>query len=362
MIGAPGISIRVDGVWTQSFAAHGNLALSWSWPGGCKEASWQMTTPRLGSRLPTLVRGASVEVLWGGWPIWRGTLQEPVWNGREVSLTAAGLVREGERYMAFLDSTLATTDVASTAVDYAITRGLSWTRHSSVPTTALATGSTDPVNSVSALLTAHGEKAGQKWGVDAFRSVFFAADPITPELHITAGSGDLGIADDNYASHVILNHVTTSSTYRRAIYPPLSPVTAYEAKYGHSEFVRDITDRGPIADATADALAQAVYEQSKKRPGWTNSLELGYGEVRNSGWMPTHPLRVASQGWGQLARLHGVPDEIAVTPYTQFVVGETRYVDGSAVVGVSPVGLVSRTQEDVLTELLEAMAPEQDAA
>lgn len=357
----PELSIRINGVWLQSQGAHGNLTVSWSWPGGCREASWVMTA-RYGSRLPLLTRGALVEVLWGGWVIWSGLLQEPAWNGNEVSLTASGLVRQGERYMAF-DASENTTDVASTAVDEAINRGLPWTRHSSVPTTALASGTSEPVNSVTALLDAAAEKAGQRWGVDAFGSCRFAADPADVTLVVRPGSGDLGIADDNYASNVILRHVTTTSTYRSAIYPPFGTVTEYEEKYGHAEFVRDITDRGPIANADADALAQAVYERSKQRPGWTNGLELVRGDVLNVGGKALHPLWVAATGWGKRMRLDGVPDEVALTSYTSFVVGGTSYGEGTDVVNVTPVGLVSRTQEDVLTELLEAMfPPEADAA
>jgi hypothetical protein len=357
----PELAIRVNGTWLQSQGAHGDLVASWSWPGGCKEASWVMTA-NYGSRLPLLTRGALVEVLWGGWAIWAGTLQEPDWNGRDVSLTASGLMRLGERYMAF-DGSANTTDVASTAVDAAIMKGLPWIRHSSVPTTALASGTTDPVNSVAALLDAAAEKAGQRWGVDAVGSCFFAADPAAASLAVRPGVGDLGIADDNYASNVVLRHVTTTSTYRSAVYPPFGTVSAYEAKYGHSEFVRDITDRGPIADADADALAQKVYERSKQRPGWTNGLELANGEVMNVGGKALHPLWVAATGWGKRMRLDGVPDEVGLTSYTTFVVGGTAYAEGSNVVNVTPVGLVSRTQEDVLVELLEAMyPPEADAA
>lgn len=359
----PLIDLRVGNEWLRSRAAYGDVTLSWSWPGGCKEVSWRMST-KFGSRLPSLVRGALVEARWAGWASGSYKLQEPDWNGDEVTLTASGLVREGERFNAWADTTpSATTDVASTAVDTAITLGLQWVRASSVPTSSLATGTTDPVNSVTALLDAHAEKAGQRWGVDAFRNVYFAADPTTPAYYVTPGSGDLGIADDNYASHVILNHVSaTDGAYRRAVYPGLTTTTTYSAKYGHAEFVRDITDKGPIADATADALAQSVYTQTKQRPGWTNGLALAHGEVRNQGGMPVHPLQVAADGFGKCFRLLGVRDEVTFTPYTDFVAGETSYTEGEDVVNVNPVGLVSRSQEDVLTELLEAMFPPEDTA
>ena len=44
------------------------------------------------------------------------------------------------------------------------------------------------------------------------------------------------------------------------------------------------------------------------------------------------------------------------------MVGETSFTEGAGTVTVNPIGLVSRTQEDVLTELLEAMSPAEEAA
>lgn len=360
----PRLSLKVGGKELRQHAAYGDLGLSWSWSGGCKELKFQITA-KYGSRLPTIVRGAVTEALWGGWPVWKGNLSEPDWNGNEATLTASGLVRRGERFQAFSsNSLLTTTSNPTTAITQANSRGtgLGWTVGTGVPNASLTVELTEPVNSITALMDAHAEKDTKRWGVDAFGVATMTADPTTPTLYVTPGSGDLGIADDNYASNVILNHVTTTGAYRRAVYPTFATVSAYEAKYDHSEFVRDITDRGPIADATADALAQAVYDRSKARPGWTNGLDLAHGEVRNAGGVPLHPLWVASQGYGALCRLQGVPDEVALTPYTQFVVGETSWTEGSETVQVNPVGLVSRTQEDVLTELLEAMFPNEEAA
>lgn len=300
-----------------------------------------------------------MQILWGGWAIWSGYLSEPDWNGNTVSLTANGLFRKGELYKAFVDvNASATTDNPTTAINAA--PGIGWTIGAGIPNNGLA-GTTQPVNTISAVLDAHAQTLGQRWQVDPFGVVTMSADPTTPTYLIRAGSGDLGIAEDNYASHIVVRHVTTAGGYRSAIYPgPLRGGTpnAYEARYGHLEAVLDATDRGPIADATADSLAQQVYQRTYQRPGWTNGLQLARGEILNTGFKPVHPAVVRP---GNVARLLGVPDEVALTSYTDFVIGEVQYKDGEDQVTVNPVGLVSRSQEDVLTELLEAMFPDEAA-
>lgn len=348
---ATGFQLKVDGSWLRDYGAWGDLTLSYGWPGGPKEVKFEMTS-RFGSRLPMLRRGAAVQVYWGTWLTWAGYLSEPDWNGNTVSLVANGLFRRGEQYMA-LDGSYLTVDNPTTAINNAT--GIGWTVGTGVPNTNLGTGSTDQVNTITALLDAHAEALGQRWQVDQFGVVTMSADPTTVSYLIRQGSGDLGIAEDNYASHVVLRHVsTTNGGLRSAVYPtPLRGGTpnAYEAKYGHREFVRDMTDRGAIADATADSIAQQVYQRSMQRPGWTNGLQLAAGEILTTGWKSVHPGSVRPNS---VARLLGVPDEVAVTPYTDFVIGDTEYKDGERQVTVNPVGLVSRSQEDVLTELLEA--------
>lgn len=353
----PGLQLKVDGQWLAAYGAWGGLAYSHAWPGGCKDASWKMTAT-FGSRLPILRRGASVQVLWGGWCVWSGYLSEPEWNGDQVSLTANGLFRRGEQWKAFVDAAgSATTDNPTTAITNAT--GIGWTVGAGIPNSNLATGTSDPVNTISALLDAHAEVLGQRWQVDAFSVATMSADPTTPSYLIRAGAGDLGIAEDNYASHVVVRHLTNTGTYRSAIYPtPLrgGTVGAYEARYGHREVTFDVVDKGPMADAAADSLAQQVYTRSLQRPGWTNGLLLGHGEILTPGWKPVNTAAVKANA---VARLLGVPDEVALTSYTDFVIGETQFEENQAdQVTVNPVGLVSRSPEDVLTELLEGMYPE----
>lgn len=353
MLSPPGLQLRVNSVWLASLAAWGDLTYSFCLPGGCKEASWT-TRANYGSRVPVLVGGAFVEILWGGWLIWSGTLTEPDWNGSDVSCTANGLFRLGEDFDNLDGAGTNTTDNATTATTAAIARGLRWSLSTSVPNVTLDAGATDPVLSLTAVLDGNAEKLGQNWWVDQFGVLQFAASPSTPSYAVRAGAADLGIARDNYASNVVLRYNSSATaTYALAVYPPFVSPSAYELKYGHKEWTKDITDRTAISAATAAALAQTVYTQSYARPGWSNGIAPAHGELLTPNGQVVHPASV--DAFNRSVRVHGVQDEITFLPFVDFTIASTSHKEGEETVGIDPFGLAARDPEAVLTEQLEAL-------
>lgn len=354
---SPGLALLIGGQWLRSRGAWGDLQYSFTWPGGCKDMSFSMTT-RFASRVSGVIRGADAQVCWGGWPLWRGITLEPDWNGNTVTVTANGLFRQGETYPAFDSaSTMNAITNPTTALTTAIGLGLPWTIDTAtVPNTDLATGATtDPANTITELLNAWTTQSGNKWYVNQFGLLKFAADPATPSWIVVPGSGDLGIADDDYASNVVLRYNdSTAGVYKSVAYPVLTgAMDAYGLKYGRKVSLQDITDQGPMSAATAATLAQNTYTLTKQRPGWTNGLSLARGELMTPGRTPVHAASV--DAFCRLVRLQGVPDEVNVTPYTDFVVGDTSYADGSDIVSIDPVGLAARTPEDVAAEQISAL-------
>jgi hypothetical protein len=351
--------VRVGGIWVGSMGQVADLTWSQSWPGGCKEASWEMAAT-YGTKAYPFVRGATVQVYLGGWLTWGGRLNEPEWNDDTVSFTASGLWRMGEDFPAFSSAvTAATTTNLTTAINTAAGFGLPlpWTVGTGIPNADFTTATTDPVNSISALADAVAESLNLRWGVDATGLATMTADPTTPTYFTTPGTTDLGIADDDYASHVVLNHKTTTGTYRRAIYPALSATTAYSSKYGPKIYTQDVTTLGPISNAFADSLAQVIYTRSKQRPGWTNGFELLAGELLTASGAPVDLDSFVEQvGKGVMVRLQGVRDEVSLTNYTDIIVADAQRTAGAETVTFNPVGLVSRDPEAVWTELYEAQA------
>lgn len=355
-VGQPDVQIKIGTTWLTSFAGWGDLAWSYAMPGGCREASWT-TQADYSARLNLLVAGATVQLYWGGWMIWSGTLAEPEFNGREVACTANGLFRLGENYDNLNGFNSDTTDNPTTAVTAAISRGLPWSIDTTtVPNASLGTtGTSDAVNTITALLDAHADRAGTRWYVDQFGVLRFATTPTVPSYHVRAGTVDLGIALDTYASNVVLrfNNITTG-TFGLASYPTLgSTPVGYAAKYGHKEWVKDITDQPPMTQATANTIAQQVYTKTYQKPGWTNAVAPGHGELLTAMGQPIHAASV--DAFNRLLRVHGVRDEVAGTDFSDVVVAQTDYTLGEDDATITPVGLSSRQPEDVLTELLEAI-------
>ncbi len=353
---SPNLDLHVAGRLLRAETAWGDLAFSFSWPGGCNELSFTAAT-EYGTRVAGMLRSQPIDLRWGTATIWAGTTLEPEWSGSQVRVAAQGAFKEGADYtpLTVFDGAYLPTDNAAIAGALAVSRGLDWTLDASVPNASL--GSTSVYANVAGLWDDHATQLGQRWAVDAQRRAYFAADPTDVSYHVRAGAVDLGIATDNYASHaVLLYNDATFGAVRTVAYPALgSAPSVYEQTYGHVEWMKDITDQAPMTAATALGIAQAVYERSKQTPGFTNGLELNPGEIVDRGWQPISPARVAAEAWGKVVRVHGVPDVALAAPYTDFVVGSTAYTAGSSSVTVNPVGLVSRDPESVTTEIIESL-------
>lgn len=359
----------VGGEWlTADEHSWGDLSFSRSYGpggGGCKELSFRMTTSFL-ARNPRIASNASALLFYGGRRIWAGDLQDPEWQAGEVSVSATGLFRRAEGYATLdgEDETSDATDVPTLAVDAAINRGLGWSLTSSVPNTPYTPGVTQTINRLNTLLEAHAVKAGKRWTVDQFGVLQFVSDPTSPttaaSYETIPGAVTLGIARESYASHVILRYILSApgdpsdGDYRNAAYPSLDdPPNEYEQRYGHVEVTIDATDQGPTTALVATQKAQAIYEASYQRPGWTNGFELGPIDLLTAGGMTTDPVQVAAEAPGKLLRLHGVPDEVKFTPYTDVVVAEAGWSADSNTVRLIPLGMVARSATDVWQELIE---------
>lgn len=349
--------VCIDGKLLTSAATWGELETIHGWPGDCLEMSWSMTT-RYKAHAPIFHRDAVVTANIAGYPVWGGLLQEPEWNGRDAQVTARGWYRVGENYPALTADLVATNNPHHVIVDQQA-RGLPWRMTAgTIPDIAFPDDDDEIGNrSVAGLMDSWAEWFGAwHWGVDPTRRVYFAQDAAAvagaqPHYHVPAGSGELSDSDEGFASHVVLAYANTSGGYSRVMYPPPgSPVTPYERQWGHNDFRRDITDLGPVDDATAAIIAQSVYERAKLRPAWTSGLELLPGELRTRGGVAADFTRVRGN---QIVRVHGVRDVIAQTPYIDFTIGKVTRKQGEKSISIDPVGVVASTPEDIYQKLLE---------
>lgn len=340
------MQVRVGGYYLGAIGSWGDLKWSSRWGGGSFEASWSMDLP-VGFQHPAITRGQLVVVEDSGWPVWRGLLNEP--DRSEWSFVAAGLHREADYYGA-LDGSGNSTSTPDTAIDAAIARGLPWTRTASISSSAF-TSATDNINTLTDLLDAYAEQQGQRWFVDADGVVGMAADTTTPVWHLTPGSADLGVADDDYASHIFLRYLRSSDfTYQTAT----ASDSAAAAAWGHREFLADATSLGGITTTKANNLAAGILSQGKARLGWTNGIEATAFELLNAGGVKADLTAVSA---GQMVRIHGLGDDVRDLSGRQFidvVASEVTYTDGEPTIQLSPQGLAPRTLASVTERQVSA--------
>lgn len=334
--------IRVGGTWLASIASVfgvGDLSYSHG-VRGCEQASWSMSLDPSFTH-PALVSGALVEVKVGSANIWQGVLDEPDGSGDGWTFTAAGLAAEGSDYLC-LDASDNTTTKPDTAVDEAISRGLRWTRPDTLSSASFAASDdTAALNKVGDLLDAWALSVSKRWGVNADGQVYAQADPTTPSYHLTAGSGKVGLAEDEYASSLYGRFRTGASTYDKVI------AEDGVAAAGHRrELAVDLTTLGYTNSTKAGNVLAGMLANGKARYAWTKPLTVSRYQLTTPGGTPAFLPFVKS---GELVRLFGVIDEQGTPlPYLDFIIGRTQYEAGSDVITLSPVDLAARNLADVL--------------
>lgn len=324
----------VNGRWLSEVGSWSGLKFSHG-PHGALRASWQM---REGIRHHNIRAGALVTLMQGGLPVWRGFLNEP---GRDGAMSGLGLWEEAKGAAA-LDGTNNPTSEPRDAVGRAVLRGaLRWgSREELYPGEAKQwTDAPYPNQSVADLLDKVATDTGTRWFIDDYSAMLRTApDPTVPKWmvpHAVAGSG-LTPADDNVATHLIGSFFSAPGT----------PGTAIRGAVGPSglriEQHVNLSDRGFITQAEAEAILDAMLGTGVGQIGWADGLSLGRGDLFTLGGSVASPSLPRP---GQMIRLAGVWDDRLASPtgYTDVVIEETEYDEDGDRVQVKPKGLQART-------------------
>ena len=361
-------TVKIDGKWYDTLGDVADLAWSTRYgagPSGCDEASWTLVTDDRNYYRPEFARGRLVEVKQGPLTIWRGLISEaaPVAGG--WTFHARGHAGEASRFEALDSLGLPTTHVKD-AVDAAVARGLPW----DVSSTSWPTGWAEPVaaadteqlNKLSALLDAWCELRGYVWAVFEDGVLRFMQDPTSPAWVAKPGTPTMGVADDDYVTHLYVRYVSTVDAG-----PPVTP-TAYgvalasdpdaEALWGRVEEHVDLAPLGLMDYGDAVAHAEGRLAKARGRMGWTNGLELDATQVVDTYGAPADLSKVRA---GEMLRILGALD-IRGTRTTRLavdVVVASASFNGSTL-RVAPVGMVPRTLSDVLADAVAP--PESDQA
>lgn len=319
-------------------------------PCGMYEVSWTMPLPP-DFEHPLLRRGTRVELMDGPWRIGSSLILTEPARGTGFSdpwqFVAQGVGREvvGENSWYAVDGSWAPTTTASTAIDRALGNGLAWEGYAANVTAATPT--VVPENelvTIGALMSMIGDRDGTRWGVGQDDYAKFISDPTTPTYHVVPGAAALGVADDNYATFVIVNYVDSTSHAHARVTAPAT-TSAVETRYGRREYVVDLTDRGEISAASAQSRADGILALTKGRLGWVNGLTLTSQKLLTSGGVPANLAQVSEQvGDGIMVRLHGIFDDLLETnghTWLDIIIGEAKYADGSDMIDLNPLGMVA---------------------
>lgn len=333
----------VNGWWHRQIGPWGPVKLTWGWPYGALEASWQVD-PDL--EHPALVGGALVRVMDGGLPVFTGLLQEPAGDGQ---IHVRGIYSPADATPA-IDATGAATRNPAAAVAAAVARGaLPWQVRDGWIGEAEEVGEGSPVT-IRELLDTWADGVGVRWGIatDGPPVVYVAPDPtvvtaVVPRL--VRGRG-LTLATDEYASHLIGIYIDTGGAER--VTPAIGSDPASQ-RWGRREALVDLTVLGPISEAEALQRVQGKLLLAGAQMGWADSVELGRGDVTNPGGGPFPPSMLRP---GILVRLEGTIDPQSparIRAYTDIALGEVAYDEATDIANVKPTANARRT----LAELLE---------
>lgn len=357
--------VLAGGVWCDTIAHVGGLTYSTRWgdgPSGCDVASWSMGLDPNETH-PELARGQTVDIKVGPARIWKGLVAESARTDDGWQITATGLGREAARYEC-LTSGGAPTTIPSTAVTEAIARGLPWIAPTAWPagfTTAYAAADTAQLNKLSTLLDAWCAANNKYWGVGADSVLFVSTAPTMPTWLTTPQVRAMGVADDDYVTHIYVRYVATVNAG-----PPITPATwtttltaagavlnranAAALRWGRREEFVNLSDLGLMTSGAAQSQSSARMDKSVGRMGWTNALDVGTFELSDINGVP---VDFSTVGAGQMLRIAGVFDtsgNLTVGTSVDVVLGEVRYADGAPTIYLAPVGLVPRTFTDVLAD------------
>lgn len=337
---------RIDGTWLAEMGEpFGEVAWS-TGERGCKEASWSMALPK-GHR-PDLLTGLPlVELMVGASCIWAGLLAEADWA--EGRFHALGLAAGAERFFA-LDAGGDATARADVAIDRAIDRGWQVLGRDGWTSTPFVTDA--DLNRVAPLLDGFATEAGTWWMVHGDRIVRLMTAPTDPDYVIAPGIVDLGVADDDYASTILVRYEPTGGGFETEARTDADA----EARFGPSEADYDVTSLGPISLAKAQALGDGVLAKGRSRIGWTEPIEVTANDLLTAGGVPASLPLVRS---GQMIRVYGVNDDylfLQGRTYLDLLIGETDYAAGAQTVKLAPFGKVASSMSEVMEELLRNQA------
>lgn len=280
---------------------------------------------------PWFRRGADWETIEEGVVTWGGLLSEPSWTGDGWSLSGYGYGSASDWPAIDNSVGLVPSSNPDAVLDYAtaLTPPLPierWDTSIGAGDLGLEPGE---ITDIATLLDRQGKALGQFWWVDSFREISWVSLPTVPTLMLTPGSGYMGTADDNYASHRYGLRVSSlDPTTGQPDGWALNLVEDEEAwaQFGVRKAVSDLKGMGLLTGAAADDVIVGEFAINGGRMDYTNAIELTETNLLRPGFGWCSPMSARA---GEMCRIPDVWDtrtNPTVGSSIDFPLGEvTRY-------------------------------------
>lgn len=316
---------------------------------GPREMTWEMALgPR--ERPHPLIRNAAVELYDGPLLIWAGSLSQPDWNS--LRFVAIGIAELGDGAECLSGG--AVTSKPNPAIDSAISREVvPWIRGYDFGDDPIAgddgaAGVDDPEPGKLGELLDKWEledEDGGKWHVAPSGLVTKRVEDVTKPLwFVRPGVAQVGAADDDVTDRVFLRYFSsTAGRSRTASYPAATPRGGVERR-------ASITHLGPMTSTRATNIAKGMYRKAQEgRIGFTNGIEVTSRQLSDRG---NHDANLAQVLAGDPVQVQDTQDPRGSSAGLDFafVLDETRWRPADDVIQLNPVGLVSRSWEQVVID------------
>lgn len=326
-------SVTIDGMPATEIAKHSPIVYETWADGGCGSLTFDFAmSPKQTHHL--IYPGAVVEAAIGMRRVFSGRLFE--YERTTGALTAYGHASHARKLPALTSGGTSTRDVgvaANTA------RGWGWLGMDPASANGgTVTGDdTGPVT-LGELLDQWAEEAGQRWGVNAQRIFFRRGDPTTPSLWLNPDIAALGQTDEDVASHLAARFINTGGTISSTHRPDSTTLVT-------SMPTIDLTERGKLTLAQANAILDGILTRNGTRYAWTSGMTVHRSQMHVNGSEPFLPTITAGN---TMVGLYGIPAASFAGTNQTAVIGKTRFDAASPdVIYLEPVSTAPRNYADI---------------
>jgi hypothetical protein len=329
------------------------LKYSFTWPGGCKTASWLFQTPAL-ERVTAMNPSRLVKIFRGGGPVWTGQIDEPSADVPGWTMTAHGNSSFGAQFCDVWN----TWDDIDDHLNQAISRGLLWRNPGLSGTSGLWFGDQTDAGSIqiSDFLNAITVQGALGWDIDRRDgTISIPSLPSVVNRYLVSNTPvSRTLAEDINRLFVRYeDNSDNTSAAAPATHGLISEENTEDGdEHGWTESYIDITGNGVTTSGAAQQNAKNALARFN-RVNFGNAFNIVPGQLLNAHGVPVDP---GCERAGGVARLlmtdygYGGESNPILKP---FIIGEYEYDDSTL------SGKVTAFQSafDDFTSLLAAIFP-----